>query len=365
MKDYWLDCLKMFTDLGSFADLERVLDFSPPAIPNIDTATLIEIFGKLPIIPEELQIQRGKSWVHDGVDITEISWRTGYGPRTEALLLKPDGAVGPLPGVLFLHSHDDVKEFGKEKLVDGLPDLPESAAWVKRDHYGDRGAANELAKRGFAVLAYDAFLWGSRRFKLEEMPERVTEILGNQDYESLAVMHESMVLSKYLSLFNSTLAGLLNFDDRVALEVAKVIPEVSASISAVGLSGGGCRAIYLHATSPELSTVVSIGAMATYKSMVPSHIAPHSWMFFPQGLAEKSDWPGLCSINKTALYVQYCANDQLFTSEGMAQADAFLTSTFKANGATYKSGFYPVGHSFNIEMQDSAFDWLEAMNKNG
>ena len=49
----------------------------------------------------------------------------------------------------------------------------------------------------------------------------------------------------------------------------------------------------------------------------------------------------------------------------MAQADALLTSTFKANGAIYKSGFYPVGHSFNIEMQDSAFDWLEAMNKNG
>lgn len=52
-------------------------------------------------------------------------------------------------------------------------------------------------------------------------------------------MHESMSLSKYLSLFGATLAGLLNFDDRVALAVAHTLPEFTDSISAVGLSGEG------------------------------------------------------------------------------------------------------------------------------
>ena len=357
-KDYWLDSHKMLTNLGSFADLEKVLGFSPPTTPNIDSAGLIKLFGQLPIIPNDFEISRGKSFLHDGVKITEISWNTGFGPRTQAYLLVPSNVDTPLPGALFLHSHDDVKEFGKEKVVDGVGDLPESAAWVKRDHYGNRGAANVLAKKGFAVLAFDCFMWGSRRFTLEDMPRRLGEILGKEDYEKLSVMHESMALAKYLSLFNTTLAGLLNFDDRVALEVAKTLPEISENIYTLGLSGGGCRAIYLHATSPDLKGVVSVGAMATYESMVPTHIAPHSWMFFPQGLAAKSDWPGVATLNKTPLYIQFCGEDQLFTKAGMSDADAQLTTAFAKNGATYNSNTYPVGHSFTAEMQDSAFTWL-------
>ena len=348
----------MFTNLGNFADLEKVLEFSPPTIPNIDTAELLKLFGQLPKFPSDFQIQRGKVTLHDGVKITEISWSAGYGPRTEAFLLVPDNVNTPLPGALFLHSHDDVKEFGKEKVVDGVGELPESAAWVKRDHYGNRGAANALAKKGFAVLAFDCFMWGSRSFKMEDMPARLIELLGARDYERLSVMHESMALSKYLSLFGTTLAGLLNFDDRIAFEVAKSLPEISNSISAVGLSGGGCRAVYLHATTPELAAVVSVGAMATYKSMLPTHIAPHSWMFFPQGLAAKSDWPGLCAINNTSLYIQFCGKDQLFTKEGMREADIALQSAFAKNKGNYKSDTYPVGHSFTSEMQDSAFNWL-------
>jgi|FLOH01.1.fsa_nt_gi dienelactone hydrolase len=359
MKVSWLDCHKMLRDLGSFADLEKVLDFSPPQLPNIDMAGLFTIFGRLPKFPDDFQIIRGKSWAHDGVQITELSWSTGFGPRTQALLLLPENATTPLPGALFLHSHDDVKEFGKEKLVDGAGKLPESLSWVKREHYGNRSAANELAKRGFAVLVFDCFMWGSRRFTLENMPARLKELFGKQDYELLAIAHESVVLAKYLSLFGATLAGLVNFDDRIAFEIAKTLPEISDSISTIGLSGGGARAIYLHATQPELKTVVSIGAMATYRSMLPEHISPHSWLIFPHGLAAKSDWPALCLINKaTPLYVQFCGNDQLFTKAGMAEADAILQSAFESGGGQYRSGTYPVRHSFTVEMQEDAFDWL-------
>lgn len=349
----------MFSNLGDFADLESALKFNPPAKPQINRDGLLKIFGALPKFPKDFQINRGKVISHDGVDIEEISWSTGYGPRTEGFLLKPSGVKEKLPGVLFFHSHDDVKGFGKEKLIDGIDELPENVKWVKRDHYGNRGAANALAKKGFAVLTFDCFMWGSRGFKKEFIASRLFEILGRDDFESASIMHESMSLSKYLSLFGTTLAGLLNFDDRVALEVAKTLPEINGNISVVGLSGGGCRAIYMHATSPELKAVVSVGAMATYKSMVPIHIAPHSWMFFPAGLAAVTDWPGLTMINSnTPLYVQFCGDDQLFTKEGMAQADRNIAAHFKNNGGEYKSDTYPVKHSFTVEMQDDAFNWL-------
>ena len=350
----------MISNLGDFADLESALDFNPPAKPLINGEELLELFGQLPNFPADLKIVRGKTITHNGVDIEEISWSTGYGPRTGGYLLKPSGINGKLPGVLFFHSHDDVKGFGKEKLIDGIGELPEEVSWVKRDHYGNRGAANELAKKGFAVLTFDCFMWGSRGFKKEYLANRLFQILGRDDFEAASIMHESMSLSKYLSLFGTTLAGLLNFDDRIALEVAKKLPEISESISVIGLSGGGCRAIYMHATSPELKAVVSIGAMATYKSMVPIHIAPHSWMFFPSSLAKVSDWPGLTMINRTPLYLQFCGEDQLFTREGMLDADKAITEHFNSFGIRYKSDTFPVKHSFTVEMQDIAFDWLKS-----
>lgn len=346
-------------DLGVFADLPDALNFAPPSAPQINSDGLIQHFGKLPAFPTDLAITRGANWNFEGVTITEISWSTGWGPRTQALLLVPEGVKTPLPGVLFLHSHDDVKEFGKEKVVAGAGELPERLQWVRRDHYGDRASANELAKQGFAVLAFDCFMWGSRRFPLENIPDRLTELLGVADYERLSVMHESMVLSKYLSLFGTTLAGLLNFDDRVALAVAQSLPEMTASICAVGLSGGGCRAIYLHATSPEVRATVSIGAMATYASMIDIHVAPHSWMFFPQGLATDTDWPGVAMIGAPkSLYVQYCSNDQLFTFAGMKEADQQLRAYYEKFGGIYRGDFYPVRHSFTTQMQADAFAWM-------
>lgn len=346
-------------DLGVFADLPDALNFAPSSAPQINSDGLIQHFGKLPAFPTDLAITRGANWNFEGVTITEISWSTGWGPRTQALLLVPEGVKTPLPGVLFLHSHDDVKEFGKEKVVAGAGELPERLQWVRRDHYGDRASANELAKQGFAVLAFDCFMWGSRRFPLENIPDRLTELLGVADYERLSVMHESMVLSKYLSLFGTTLAGLLNFDDRVALAVAQSLPEMTASICAVGLSGGGCRAIYLHATSPEVRATVSIGAMATYASMIDIHVAPHSWMFFPQGLATDTDWPGVAMIGAPkSLYVQYCSNDQLFTFAGMKEADQQLRAYYEKSGGIYRGDFYPVRHSFTTQMQADAFAWM-------
>ena len=87
-------------------------------------------------------------------------------------------------------------------------------------------------------------------------------------------------------------------------------------------------------------------------------------MFFPQGLAAKSDWPGLCTINSTPLYVQFCGEDQLFTKEGMRAADSALKSAFAKSEGNYKSDTYPVAHSFTVEMQGSAFDWLKGLTKN-
>ena len=54
---------------------------------------------------------------YDGLQVEELSWQLPYGPRTEAVLLKPAGARGPLPGVLALHDYGGHKFHGWQKIT--------------------------------------------------------------------------------------------------------------------------------------------------------------------------------------------------------------------------------------------------------
>ena len=53
----------------------------------------------------------------DGLVIEHLSWQLPYGPRTSAVLLKPQNASGKLPAVLGLHDHGGMKFFGHEKIT--------------------------------------------------------------------------------------------------------------------------------------------------------------------------------------------------------------------------------------------------------
>ena len=112
--------------------------------------------------PRDVEVAR--SWRADGLDGEELSWTVGFGPRTHAWLLKPQSALAPLPGIVALYDHGHYKFLGKEKIADG-PGGALSAVQPFRDtYYGGRAFADALARKGFAVLVHDTFLWGSRRF---------------------------------------------------------------------------------------------------------------------------------------------------------------------------------------------------------
>ena len=53
----------------------------------------------------------------DGLSIEHLKWQLPYGPPTEALVLKPAGARGKLPGIVGLHDHGGNKYFGLRKIT--------------------------------------------------------------------------------------------------------------------------------------------------------------------------------------------------------------------------------------------------------
>lgn len=332
-------------------------------------------FGSHDEIPSNAQLER--TWTADGVLGEAYSWSVGYGPRTEAWLLRPEEAGSQrLPGVLALHDHGDFKLLGKEKIADDADGPSDAVSIHRKEAYDGTAFANRLARRGFVVLIHDAFLWGSRRFPLDAMGLREKQLAEcgksafiaqhySDDvatYNATAEQHEHVV-EKYCRLLGTTIAGVVAYEDRVALNFLKALPEVDEGrVGCIGLSGGGNRAALLTATHDSLSAAVIIGMMSTYEGLFDAHVSSHTWMFFPAELARHGDWPDLAACRAPRpLMVQYDSADSLFSLQGMQEADQKIRRHYESVGAAgnYIGQFYPGKHKFDVQMQEAAFAWLE------
>lgn len=324
---------------------------------------------------QPVDVQEGRSWSADGVDGQEVSWSVGFGPRTEAWVLKPSGASGRLPGILALHDHGHFKFFGKEKIADGPAGASPHLQSFRESYYGGRAFANAYAREGYVVVVHDVFLWGSRKFPLDVMPDRdrllgnaVAPTIGNGKegeeigaYNGSAYLHEHLA-EKYCRVLGTTFAALVAYEDRVGLNYLLAREDVDAErVASIGLSGGGLRSSLLRATSERLPACAIAGMMNTYEELLDHCMAEHTWMFFPPGLSAFGDWPDLAgSLPPTPLLVQYLLDDAQFTVDGMRGSDAAIGTRYAAEGAreAYRGEFYPGPHRFDLAMQASALDWL-------
>ena len=362
-----------FAHLGLFSDFvdaaRRSGPLTPLAPPGAETQRKVReelSFAPGPAEPQEVAV--GRSWERDGVIGQLISWWVGYGPRTQAWLLRPTGVMGKLPGVVALHDHGGFKYFGKEKIADGPDATPEMLRPYREGYYGGRAYANALARAGFAVLVPDTFLWGSRRFPWDlisggERGEGTARHTADEieAYNAEVGPHEHVV-EKYCSVLGTTFAGVVSYEDRVAASYLASRADVDGGVvGCVGLSGGGARAALLQATCDQLRATVIVGMMSTYEGLLDHNIACHTWMFFPHGLSRHADWADLAACRAPSpLLVQYDREDGLFSREGMEAAHLRLAGHYQSVGhpENYVGQFYPGPHKFDLEMQGAAFSWL-------
>jgi dienelactone hydrolase len=371
---------KGYQHLGSFSDwvveANRQRPLCPLAQPGHETrAQVRSILGfTKDEVAKDVRLER--TWEKDGLHGEEVSWSVGYGPRTHAYILKPAGVTEKLPGVIALHDHGGFKFYGKEKIADGPDEAKPVLVSYRNDAYGGRAFANALAKEGFVVIVPDTFLWGSRKFLLEAMPQWILEtvdatgqIWKNDDtplevarYNRATHFHE-FLLEKYCALLGTTLAGVISHEDRIAVNHlqsrADVLPD---KIACIGLSGGGNRSALLQATCDAIKAAVIVGLMSTYEGLLDHNVANHTWMLFPHGWARHGDWSDLAASRAPSpLLVQYDREDALFTKEGMQAAHERIALHYKSAGKAenYTGEFYFGPHKFDLEMQAAAFDWLK------
>jgi dienelactone hydrolase len=348
-------------------EFTRVAPWRRRARARVDDLLAAPDLGRRPAVRVEA------TYEHDGLHVEELTWQLPAGPPTRAVFLKPAGARGRLPAVLALHDHGGRKYFGLRKIV-RLPGRrhPLIAAH-QREHYDDKGWANEIARRGYAVLVHDGFLFGSRRIRYADVPARLRGNLRERHPESSKEVGEyndwaggqETVVAKSLFCAGTTWPGVFLAEDRMALDILCARRDVdSERVACGGLSGGGLRTVFLAGMDDRVRAALCMGFMTTWQDFLLHKSFTHTWMSYLPLAPRDLDFPEILGLRvPLPTLVQNCWQDSLYTPEGMREADRILRAVYAKAGApeAYETRFYEGGHKFDLPMQADAFDWLDGM----
>lgn len=312
-----------------------------------------------------------KQYEYDGLHIEELSWQLPYGRPTDAILLKPIGAKGALPGILAFHDHGANKYFGTRKITRTSekqhPDIVEH----QKTYYSGMAWANEIAKRGYVVLVSDAFPFASRRVMMQDLPANMRKGLSDKDpensenikaYNAWASDHEH-IMAKSLFCAGTTWPGVFFAEDQKALDVLCARKDVNPDqIGCAGLSGGGMRTVFMGGLDSRIKCAVCVGFMTTWKDLILNKSFTHTWMTYVPVLPKEMDFPEILGLRAPLpTLVLNDSEDQLYTLPEMQNADKILKEVYTKAKAEdkYKCSYYPGPHKFDKDMQKEAFDWFD------
>jgi dienelactone hydrolase len=325
----------------------------------------------IPQIGGTPKVTINKQYEFDGLHIEELTWQLPYGRPTEAILLKPLNAKGPLPGILAFHDHGGNKYFGTVKITRTSENQNPLMKDHQRDYYSNRAWANEIAKRGYVVLVSDAFTFASRRVMFRDVPEEIRR--GHTDdnaddpknikaYNDWASDHEH-IMAKSLFCAGTTWPGVCFAEDQKALDVLCAREDVDKNrIGCGGLSGGGVRTVFMGGLDPRIKCAVDVGFMSTWTDFLLNKSFTHTWMAFAPLLPNELDFPEILGVRvPLPTLILNDSDDGLYTLPEMKRADKILAEVYKKAGAAdhYKCSYYPGPHKFDEQMQTEAFNWFD------
>lgn len=299
-----------------------------------------------PFAPEVLAEQDRGAYV-----ARDIVFHVNRDSRVRALLLAPKGA-GPFPAALVLHDHGGKFDIGKEKVIAPWGDaarVAASQAWADK-YFSGRHLGDELARRGYVVLAVDALGWGDRG------------PLTGDAQQALAANSFNL---------GTSLAGMMAQDDVRAAAFLALLPQVDPRrVAAIGFSMGAYRAWQVAALSDAVTAVVAANWMATTEGLMVAGNnqlkGGSAWHMLHPGLVRYLDYPDIASLAapKPALFLAG-ASDPLFPAASAQAAFNKMAPVWAAWQAQdrLETRMLPHAHVFPRATQDAAFDWLDQQFK--
>lgn len=297
-------------------------------------AKLQVLLGDLPPRPEKPRVTVVGHERRTGFRVEKLSIDNEVGAMIPALLLVPDGE-GPFPAILFCHWHAGQFTLGKEELWQNVPG-------------GDEQRGEALARRGYVVLAIDAYAFGERAGTGPGGPKE----RGGEEQSSL---------SKLNLWQGRSLWGMMVRDDRIALDVLSSRPEVDPRrIGATGISMGSSRSWWLAALDERIAATVGVCCLTRYEELVRTgDLCQHGIYYFVPGLLRHFDMEAVTSLIAPRAFLTLSgADDAGSPAAGVEKINRYCNDVYRLYGQPerFRGEIYPgVGHTYTPVM------WLEML----
>lgn len=304
--------------------------------------SLLTPASTIPFAPQTLMREDRRTYIAE-----KLAFNVTDDNRIAALMLTPK-SPGPHPAIVLLHDHGSKFDIGKEKLIRPWSDaarLASAQAWADK-FFSGRFIGDELAQRGYVVIAIDSPGWGDR---------------GPMVYEQ-----QQALASNYFNLGRS-LAGEVAYEDLRTVDFVSTLTAVdNTRIGVLGFSMGGFRAWQLAALSDKVAATAVISWFGTWRGLMhPGNNVLRGqsafYMLHP-GLSGRLDIPDIANIAAPKPMLIYSGGkDKLFPAEAVNDAFAKLHTVWGSQNAQDKleTKTWPeLGHVFYKEQQDEVFPWL-------
>ena len=241
-------------------------------------------------------------------------------------------------------------------------------------YYSGRAPANELARRGHAVLVHDTFSWGSRRFDLSRPTPRLAALLEAQDalWQQQGVrpdrggaVRRRLRLARGHAGQGGRRAGPDVRRRRAGRRPGGVAGarrrrtgSIRQRLGTFGFSGGGGRSLLLAALDHQVGGCVVSCMMATFASPGPGR-AGHPFVAAPRArpvVTGRLAGPDRAGAGPVPGPVPRRGRAVPARRDGGGSRS--LAARRHAGTTRYRGSFHPGGHVFDAAMQEEAWAFL-------
>ncbi len=244
-----------------------------------------------------------------------------------AYFIRPHGATGPLPTILYHHAHGGDFVLGKDEVIIGRP------------HLQAPPYAEALTARGYAVLALDAWGFGERRGRTESE------------------------LFKAMLWRGQVLWGMMVYDNIRSIDYLATRPDVDLSrLATLGLSMGSTMAWWLAALDERVKVCVDLCCLTDFQALIDMQLLDrHGIYYYVPRLVKYFDTAGINALIAPRPHLGLAGNfDRLTPPAGLDRIDHALKKVYAAHGAAdaWELRRFETGHFETAAMRAAVLDWL-------
>lgn len=299
---------------------------------------LWQLLGDLPGRPKVPSVRMIKREDRGDYILEKFEFDNAANAIVPGYLLLPKNAPGKVPAILYCHWHGGDYDIGKEELF--------------RDDKNFRKTGPTLVKRGFAVIAIDAYCFGERNGK------------GPQGADDKGSAGE-MTASKYNLWLGRCLWGMILRDDLMALDYLASRSEIDANrIGVTGISMGATRSWWLMALDERIKAGVAVACLTRYQNLVAHQgLKYHGIYYFVPGLLKHFDTEAIVAL--AAPRPLLCMNGELdggSPTDGIHMIEQKVSPVYALydKSGAFESTVYPrVGHEYLPEMWERTLRWFD------